>query len=141
MIKLLLALVLLPLLCGAGLLALWFTFGPSADGVHLVINGDEMHLAQLHGWHAAAGGMALLFALCVAALAILLMLMLGLLLPLLLVLGAGLLALAAVMGAGVLTFSPLLLLVLLVWWLSRRSSRRATPPAAARTATPPPIEP
>jgi hypothetical protein len=135
--KLVHALVLLALVSGAALLVLWVAFGSPANGIHLVINEHEVQWADLRGWHAAAGGLALLFALCIVALVLSLTLMLGLLLPLLFALVAVLLALGAVLGAGALTLSPLLLLVLLVWWLSRRSSRRAAPTRVTKAAAEP----
>ncbi len=132
--KLFLAVLLLALLCGAALFALWFALGPPADAVHLVINGDEVQAADLHGWHAAAGGLAALFALCIVALVVPLALLLGVLLPLLLVLGAALLVLGLLLGAGALALSPLLLPLVLLWWLWRRS-RRSAPAAAAAAGT------
>ncbi len=134
--KLLLALLLLALLTGAALLALWITFGATAGGMHLIVNGNEVDLSHLGDWHAAAGGMAALLALCVVALALALplALALGVLLPLLLLVGAMLLVCASALGIGALALSPLLLLVLLVWWLSRRSRRpAATGIVAGRT--------
>ncbi len=132
--KLFLAMVLLALLCGAALLALGFAFGPHADGIHLVINDHEVQWAQLHGWHAAAGGLAALFAVCIVAVVVPLALLLGLLLPLLLVLAVALLLAGMALGVGALALSPLLLPLLLLAWLWRRS-RRVAPAARSAAGT------
>ena len=132
--KLLLAMVLLALLCGAMLLALWFALGPAAHGIHLVINDHEVQWADLNGWHDAAGGLAALFALCIVALVVPLALLLGLLLPLLLALAAALLLAGVALGVGTLALLPLLLPLLLLGWLWRRSRRAAaTQSGAGRT--------
>jgi hypothetical protein len=132
--KLIVALLLLALLGSAALLGSWLTLGVPTDGIHLVINGHELTLAELDGWHAAAGGLALLFGLGIVALAVPLTLLLGLLLPLLLVLGAASLVLGAALGIGALALSPLLLPLLLLAWLWRRSRRAESRASrAART--------
>jgi hypothetical protein len=128
--KVFFALVLLGMVCGAALLALWWSHGLPTEGVHLVVNEHEVNLAELNGWHAAAGGMGALLALAIVAVVLPLALMLGLLLPLLLVLGVVLLVVAAALGAGALALSPLLLPLLLLAWLWRRS-RRAGPATGA----------
>jgi hypothetical protein len=121
--RLLIALVLIALVSAAAMLALWLAFGSPAEGIHLIVNGHEVSMSNLAGWHAAAATLALLLALCVVAVVLPLTLLLAVLLPLLLVLGAVALVCAAVLGVGALTLSPLVVLVLLVWWLSRRSRR------------------
>jgi len=128
MTRLLLALVLTALLSGAALVALWFAFGPWPDGIHLIVNGREVSLDHVAGWHAGTAGLAVLLALCIVALVLPLMLLLAALLPLLIVFGAVLLVGAAALGVGALALSPLVLLALLVWWLSRSSRRAARAP-------------
>ena len=123
-----LALLLIGLLCAAGLAALWFALGAPPEGVHLVINDREVNLADLSGWHAAAGGLGALLAVCIVAVVLPLALLLGLLLPLLLVLALVLVIVGAALGVGTLALSPVLLPLLLLGWLWRRS-RRAAPGA------------
>jgi hypothetical protein len=129
--KLFLALVLVALIGGLALLALGWALAPPAHAIRLVIDGQDVRLADLHGWHAAAGGLGVMLALCVAALAVPLGLLLALLLPLLLVLGAVLLLVGVALGVGALALAPLLLPLLFVAWLWRRSRRTA---ATARPA-------
>ena len=133
--KLFLALLVLGGLCAAGLAALWFTVGPPTEGVHIVINDQEWNVADLSGWHAAAGGLGALLALCVVAVVVPLALLFGLLLPLLVVLGLVLAIMAAALGIGTLALSPLVLPLLLLWWLWRRSQRAAAAPRPAAGAT------
>lgn len=129
--KIFLALLLLGLLCSAALAVLWFTVGPPADAIHIVINDQEVNMTDLSGWHAAAGSLGAVLALCIVAVVLPLALLFGLLLPLLAVLGVVLAVVAAALGIGTLALSPLVLPLLLLWWLWRRSQRAA--PAARPT--------
>ncbi len=134
MSRFVLALLLMALLAGAALFGLWVAFGAPAEGVQLIVNGQQVSLRDLTGWHAAAGGLGLLAALLVVGVVLPLTLLLAVLLPVLLVLGAVMLALGAVLGIGALAIAPLLPLLLL-WWLWRRSRRAAAPasPGAGTT--------
>ena len=83
--------------------------------MHLIVNEHEVDLSHLHDWHAAAGGLAALLALCVvarraraAARAAL-----GVLLPLLLLARCAAARRASALGVGALALSPLLLPLLL----------------------------
>jgi hypothetical protein len=126
--KILLSLLLLGLLCGVALAVLWFNVGPPAEALHIVINDQEINVADLSGWHAAAGGLGAVLALCIVAVVLPLALLFGLLLPLLAVLGLVLAIVVAALGIGAVALSPLVLPFLLLWWLWRRS-RRAVPTA------------
>ena len=126
----LLAVVLMVVvLAGLALVAI----DPLSHGV-LNINGEEFHLAQLHGghWLGAMAGLA------VAGVVVLFVLPVALLVPLLVVaaLLLGLLALAA--GVAALVFSPLLLVAGIAWliWRSARRQKPATADAATPAATP-----
>ena len=119
------ALLLFALLAGAALLALGFVIHLPGNGMHLIVNDSEVHFTHLAGWHAVAGGLALLFALGIAALAVPLALLLVVLLPLLLVLGVVAVVVGVALGVGALALSPLLLPLLIVLWLWRRSRREA----------------
>jgi hypothetical protein len=126
----LLALLMLAMLAGAALFGLWFAVGVPTDGVQLIINDHAVDLQALNGWHAAAGGLATLFALLVVAVVVPLALLFAVALPLLLVLGAVALVLGAALGIGTLAMAPLLLPLMLLWWLwqrSRRNAMRAAP--------------
>jgi hypothetical protein len=126
----LLALLMLAMLAGAALFGLWFAVGVPTDGVQLIINDHAVDLHALNGWHAAAGGLATLFALLVVAVVVPLALLFAVALPLLLVLGAVALVLGAALGIGTLAMAPLLLPLMLLWWLwqrSRRNAMRAAP--------------
>jgi len=132
--RIFLMLLVLGMACGAALFALWLAHGLPTEGMHLIVNDNEVHLPELNGIHAAAGGLALLLALCIVALVLPLTLLLGLLLPLLLVLGVVLLIGAAALGVGAVALAPLVLPVLLLWWLWRRS-RRVAPAATPASGT------
>jgi len=134
MMKWILALSGLGMLCGALLLAGLFAFGVPFDGVHVIVNDQELRVNDVAGWHGAAAALALMLALGALLLAVPLLLLVGVVLPLLLVVGAVVLAAGLVLGAGALTLSPLIALILLVWWLSRRSARRQAPPAGPMPA-------
>jgi hypothetical protein len=127
--KLFVALSMLALLAGAALLVLGFAIHLPGDGIHLIVNDNEVHFAHLAGWHAVVGGLVALFALCIAALVVPLTLLLAVLLPLLLVLGAVALVVGVVLGVGALALTPVLVPIMIALWLWRRSRR----PAAGTT--------
>jgi len=122
---LLVALSMLALLAGTALLALGIASHLPGDGIRLFVNDNEVHFAHLAGWHAVVGGVAVLFALGIAALAVPIALLLAVLLPLLLVLGLVAVVVGVVLGLGALALSPLLLPLAIVLWLWRRSRRAA----------------
>jgi hypothetical protein len=130
--KFFLTLLVLGVLCSAALAVLWFVVGPPAEAVHIVINDQEVNVSDLSSWHAAAGGLGAVLAVCIVAVVLPLALLFGLLLPLLAVLGLVLAIVAAALGIGTLALSPLVLPLLLLWWLWRRSQRVA-PAAHSRT--------
>ena len=111
------------------MLALGLAIHLPGDGIHLIVNDNEVQFAHATGWHAVAGGLAVLLALCIAALVVPLALLLAVLMPLLLVLGALALVVGVVLGVGAIALAPLLLPLLIVLWLWRRSRR----PAAGTT--------
>ena len=111
------------------MLALGLAIHLPGDGIHLIVNDNEVQFAHPAGWHAVAGGLAVLLALCIAALVVPLALLLAVLMPLLLVLGALALVVGVVLGVGAIALAPLLLPLLIVLWLWRRSRR----PAAGTT--------
>ena len=121
--KLLVSLLLLGLLSLAVLFAVLNRYGLPTEGIHVIVNDREFHLAELSGWHGIGASLAVLLALCAAAIVVPLVLLLGVMLPLLLVIGALALVLALVLGAGALALLPVLLPVLLLIWLWRRAQR------------------
>ena len=128
--RLFVTLAMLALLVGAALLVLGLAIHLPGDGIHLIVNDNEVHFAHPAGWHAVVGGLAVLFALCIAALVVPLTLVLAVLMPLLLVLAALALVVGVVLGVGAIALAPLLLpLVIVLWlwrrWLWRRSRRHA----------------
>jgi hypothetical protein len=123
--RLFVALSMLALLAGAALLALGFAVHLPGEGIHLIVNDNEVQFAHLAGWHSVVGGLAVLIALCIAALIVPLALLLAVLMPLLLVLGLVAVVVGVVLGVGSLALSPLLLPLLIVLWLWRRSRREA----------------
>jgi hypothetical protein len=133
--KLFLGLLLLAALGSAALFALWFAIGTPAEGIHLIVNDQEVDLTHLSGWHAAVAGAAALLVLCAVAVALPLALLLAVLLPLLLVLGVLMIVFGAALGIGALALAPAVLPLLLLWWLWRRS-RRAAAATGSTGATP-----
>jgi hypothetical protein len=121
--RLFVALLMCALLAGAALLALGFAFHLPGDGIRMIVNDNEVHFAHPAVWHAVVGGLALLFALGIAALVVPLALLLAVLLPLLLVLGVVLVIVGVVLGVGALALAPLLLPIMFALWLWRRSRR------------------
>ena len=121
MMRLLLTLFALALLGAAALVALAFVAGWPADGIHVIVNDQEIVPAQLHGVHAL---LAFAIAACVIGVVLPLALALGVLLPLALAAGALLLVGALLFGAGALALAPLWLPLLLVIWLLHRARRR-----------------
>ncbi|MBB3194663.1 hypothetical protein [Roseateles terrae] len=100
-----------------------------ADGMHIVINGQEWNGGTLEMGDAFGLFLAVMICGLVACVVVPLVLLLGVGLPLLLVGGLFVLCMAAVLGAGAVLGSPLLLIALVVWLLVRdrtpRASRRA----------------
>jgi hypothetical protein len=121
MMRLLLTLFALALLSAVALVALAFAVGWPADGIHVIVNDQEIVPAQLGDGHAL---LALAIAACVIGVVLPLVLALGVLLPLALAAGAVLLVGALIFGAGALALAPLWLPLLLVIWLLRRARRR-----------------
>ena len=127
--RLFVALSMLALLAGAALLVLGLAIHLPGDGIHLIVNDNEVKFAHATGWHAVVGGLAVLLALCIAALVVPLTLLLAVLMPLLLVLGALALVVGVALAVGAIALAPLLLPILFALCLWRRSRR----PAAGTT--------
>ena len=121
MMRLLLTLCTVSLLAAAVLLALGFALGWPTDGIHVMVNDQEIAPAHLGAGHAV---LALIVATCVIAFVLPLALVLGVLLPLALAAGAVLLVGALLFGAGALALAPLWIPLLLLVWVWRRSRRR-----------------
>ena len=119
---LLLTLLALALLGAVALAGLGFALGTPGEGIHVIVNDEDLVASNLGAGHAVLG---LAIAACVLGIVLPLALVLGVVLPLAVVAGAVLLVGALLLGAGALALAPLWLPLLLVLWLWRRSRRRA----------------